>query len=179
MDIVGKVFSYIFAVIVMFTVPVIIITVKLDQNIQTYANDAVEEFVDKARATGIITSTSYEEMIGRLDATGVTYDIYLTHTKTRVEPKVNEEDGSISVGASFSGTEEYFKADIFASLYPDAPSSGVTAYYMENGDFIKVVAQNNTPTLGSRMLRMIYPGYEGKNILVAKSGYVGNETEEN
>lgn len=178
MDIVGKVFSFIFAMVVMFMVPVINISSKLDQNIQTYANDAVEEFVDKARATGIITSASYEEMISRLDATGISYDIHLTHTRSRIEPVFDETDGSIDFGNEYDGTEEYFNDDILSVLYPDIPVSGITSYKMENGDFIKVVAVNSTPTIGSRALRMIFAGYDGKNIQITKSGYVGNESED-
>ncbi len=174
-DIIGKIMVYILAAAVMFITPATLLAQKSEQTTQVYANDAVEEFVDKARSTGLITSSSYEEMVNRLDATGVTYDIYITHTKSSVTPYV-DESGNSKIGSCYSGTEEYHQKDIYNILYPENPTqTGITSYKLENGDFIKVVVENNTPTLANNLMRMLNPFTPDKTILISKSGYVGNE----
>ncbi len=59
------------------------------------------------------------------------------------------------------------------------PSCDNQKYQMKNGDFIAVTVYNNSPTMGTRLYRMIMPLYNpsGKTIYATYSGFVGNNPE--
>lgn len=174
MVIIDKIFEILFGVILIFFVPIMLLFLHMDQTTQTYANDIVEEFINKSCASSIITSSSYEDMVNSLDATGITYDIYLVHEKEQVEPKT-DEDGDTILNSFAQYHEEYRGEEIFDTLFPNDGTEGNQSYYLNYGDYIRVVVENNTPTIGRRFFSIFNLGHTGKSILVSYGGYVGNE----
>lgn len=171
---VDKIYEIMFVSFVAFLIPLLLFGIKADQTIQTYAADAVEEFINKSCATGIINPGQYEEMIDRLDSTGVVYDIYLVHSNEKVSPETNE-DGSIKVNSMITFSEEYRNKEIFNILFGDDGSRN--SYYLNQGDYLKVVIQNRTMTFGERMSSIFFRDSTSGNIIVSRGGYVGNEVD--
>jgi len=173
---IDKVFEIVFAFVLIFFIPLMIFAAKSDQNSHIYAADAVEEFINKSCATGIISSTQYEEMITRLDATGVIYDVYLIHSNEKVSPKV-DDDGNIVVNSTIAFHEEYRNGEIYEHLFPEDGIYEIKQYYLNRGDYIRLVVQNKTPTMGTGMLSGLFFAKKENNILISRGGYVGNEVE--
>lgn len=173
-----RIAAILLAVLVMFYVPLIFTAQKQEQTVETYAGDAVDEFVNKACATGMITPTSYEELVRRLDATGVSYRIYLIHAKEIEEPTVKLKDGvnQSVIGSWEQYYDEHRNQEILNTLFPDTPTTDYVYYYMEEGDFFKVVIENSTPTFAKRWKQLFSANKtDTPSILVSRSGYVGNE----
>lgn len=176
-DIVGKIFSYVFGILLSFFLPMLLITLLADFTIQVSVNDAVNEFTAKAKTTGVISSTGYEQMINRLDRTGVVYDITISHLHTTAEPMV-AEDGSIIRGKMIYAEHGTFTPEILSILFPDTPSTEITYYHMNKGDLLQVNVANRTQSLGGRYLSMLNPLFSGNNISVSSSECIGNELED-
>lgn len=167
-DAFGRIVAIIASVFVLFFLPMIIVTQKMDNTAQAYIDNAVVEFVDNARATGVVSPQSYEKMCREIDTIQSNCLIEIRHSSRQ---------------AVSDGTEieiqyyDYFKDDILAVMYP--PAGANQKYKMKNGDFISVTVYNKTPTLGTRLYRMIMPLYNpsGVTIYSTYSGFVGNNPE--
>lgn len=175
MVIIDKIWFYMAVLAVIFMMPILLFAIKSDSTAENYANDAVDEFINRACATGMITSSSYEEMINRLDSTGITYDIYLIHSDEKTAPTVLD-DGSVKLDSYEKYYEEHRNSEIYETLFPDNAETGIRKYYLGNGDYIRVVVENNTPTLGTRLFSAFTLGSsDTPSILVSRGGYVGHE----
>lgn len=178
--IIDRLFSILFAILVFFYGSLMLQAEKQEQTVETYAADAVDEFVNKTCATGIITPSSYEEFVSRLDSTGVTYRIYLVHQKETVEPTVSLENGENK--SQVGSYEQYYlekrNQEILDTLFPDPPTTDPVYYYMEEGDFFKVVIENNSPTFAKRWRKVFTTNKsDTPTILVSRAGYVGNQVQ--
>lgn len=175
-DILGRILAYTFGIMFLFLAPIMLISLKTEETIQVIAQDAVVEFVDKASSSGQITESAYIEMVDLLDATGLVYDIQITHSKEKVTPYVEEkEDGSYEiVKGNYVSTYENIYEDTILSVISDDSGNG-HPYYMDQSDYLKVTAVNKSPSMGSRMLMSINPFYEGRNIAAHYATYVAHE----
>ena len=61
--------------VLLFGVPLVTLTNRIDNVRQENSKLLVEEFVTEVTNTGKLTRTNYEEFVNKLDATGKTYDI--------------------------------------------------------------------------------------------------------
>ena len=175
-DIIGRIMAYTLGIMMLFYAPILLILLKSEETIQVVAQDAVVEFVDKASSSGQITESAYIEMVSRLDATGVVYDIKITHEKERVTPYMEEQaDGSFeSVKGSYTTSHENYYEKYILSIISDDSGNG-HPYYLDQSDYLKVTAVNKTPPMGSKMLMLINPFYEGRNIAAHHATYVAHE----
>lgn len=171
--IIDKIWGYLMAIVILIFVPVMIYAMKTDQMIENYANDVVNEFVDNACATGIISSTAYEKMVNNLDKTGIVYDIYLIHSSEQIEPKV-DDDGNVVVNSFEQFHNEFRNEDIFELLFEKG--NGNNKYYMKEGDFLRVIIESRTPSWGTRLWNSISHGHES-HINVNAGNYVGNQVD--
>ena len=175
--IMDRIIATLLAIMVFIYVPLVFVVEKQEQTMETYAGDAVDEFVNKACATGIITPTSYEELVHRLDSTGVSYRIYLVHQEETIEPTVKLENGENK--SQIGSYEQYYlekrNKEILDILFPDPPTTDDVYYRMEEGDFFKVVIENNSPTFARRWKQLFLTSMnDTPSIMVSRSGYVGN-----
>ncbi len=168
-DILGRLFIIFVGIAILFYVPVTIMAKKQDTTAQSYIDNAVTEFVDNARTTSRITEDAYENMVEK---------IYIAHSPCKV---------SIYHGASYvtpdpahtgdvTYHQEYFsEADILSVITDD---TNPRDYELKDGDYIKVIVYNETPTLGDRLLGMIALSAEtNKSLFTSYGGYVGNNIE--
>ena len=61
--------------VLLFGVPLVTLTNRIDNVTQENSKWLVEEFVTEVTNTGKLTRSNYEEFVNKLDATGKTYDI--------------------------------------------------------------------------------------------------------
>ncbi len=167
-DAFGRIVAIIASVFVLFFLPMIIVTQKMDNTAQAYIDNAVVEFVDNARATGIVSAASYEKLCRSIDSIQSNCTVEIRHSS-----RLAVSDGG-DVEIQYY---DYFKDDILSKIY--VPSGDNQKYQMKNGDFIAVTVYNNSPTMGTRLYRMIMPLYNpsGKTIYATYSGFVGNNPE--
>jgi Zn finger protein HypA/HybF involved in hydrogenase expression len=77
----------ILAILVFFLFPILYFSLKQDTLIQTVTNTGTKSLVGEIRSDGYLTKERYEEYLGSLSKTGLTYDISLEHWLTIEEPE--------------------------------------------------------------------------------------------
>lgn len=157
-----KPITYALGIFAMFFITISLFLIKLDYNTQSYCNDAVEEFVDKSRATGIISFTNYQNMVNQMTATGNVFDIKLIHESKVAYPGDN-------LGESIDGYYVYNTEDILTTL----ADSDTGTYILKNGDYLKVSFTLREPTLGSRVYSLVTTR-SFKTVYGSYGGYVGS-----
>ena len=167
-DAVGRMVAIIGSVFILFLLPLIIVTQKMDNTSQAYIDKAVVEFVDNARSTAVLTARSYEKLCNHIDSIQSNCLIKMPHS---------------SKYAGKNGTEieihyyDYTKDDILNTIY--TPAGDNQKYPLKNGDFVTVTVYNTKPTLGTQMYRLIMPMYDPGAVTIYStySGFVGNNPE--
>lgn len=167
--------TYVIGFFTMFVAVVLIFSSKLDDNAQTYCNDAIQEFVDQSRASGYISPEAYLQMMRKINNTGNLYDVQITHKSKTVQPYV---DGSNNVvpGKYVNSYNAYYKDEILEILFPNG-STGNEIYPLKNGDSLNVSISLKEPTLGAR-IAYFFTRKSINTIQASYTGYVGS-TEEN
>lgn len=167
-DIVIDILVVLAGVFLLFILPLSILTLNMDNTSQGLIDDAVVEFVDNARASAIITNTSYEALCQSIDSAEKNCYVTITHSS-----KYAFSDGSDVVYYYY----DYSKYDILNTLYPSVGSSD--KYKMKNGDYLTVSVYSTKPTLGTKIFRLILPSYgtDTHTIYTTHSGMIGNNPE--
>ncbi len=170
-DVLGKIFSAFFGLIIMFIVPVMIIAQKQDTLRQSYIDNAVVEFVDNARSSGKITPQAYENLCYKIDTAHLLCDINITHSSAYTVPtEVYDPDTGYYEVATYR--VDFTKEEILDVIYP--LSGDNCDYQMKNGDYLSVDVKNISPTLGSRMYRFFQNKSSDITLFTTYGGYVGN-----
>lgn len=78
----GKLVAAMMAIVVLFIVPQIYFSQKIDSSVQLTVDNTVTKFVDDVRASGFVTVSDYEQFIRDLDSTGQVFDIRIDHLHT-------------------------------------------------------------------------------------------------
>ncbi len=147
------------AAILMFVFPLLSIAERSDDIAELTVQTAVTDFVDTARATGKITMDNYSKMIGKIEATGNTYDV-------EMEVKVLDENvGKKSAWTNGTVIGENVYYSVYTSQIMNYISSmtddGDGVYTMKEGDIFSVTAKNNNKTL-SQTIRGVFYSMSGK-----------------
>lgn len=175
-DIVGRIWAILFGMMVLFMGTTTIYAQKQDTVVQNYVDNAVEEFVDTARASGCITQDNYETFIEKLDATKNVYDVSIIHYEEQMTP-TKDADGNNTYETTY---EAHDRQDIIHNLYSGSAANETQSsrYDMKTGDFLRVSVENTSPTLGRQLMGMFTGGgAEGGQIMASYGGYVGNESD--
>lgn len=167
-DSIGHLFAIIGGVFLLFFLPILILTGKMDVISQNVIDNAVVEFVDNARSTAIITDSAFEKLVRKVDVAQKNCVIEIKHgSKYAI---LNGSDIEIHYF-------DYTKDEILNTIY--TPSGDNQKYEMKNGDFLTVTVYNTTPTLATKLYRMIAPGFNPKGVTIYSiySGYIGNNPQ--
>ncbi len=167
-DSIGHIFAFLGGIFLLFFLPVLVLTRESDIVSQNVIDNAVVEFTDNARGTGVITADAFEKMVRKIDAVQPNCVITITH-----ESKYAILNGS-NVETHY---RHYNKMEILETIYP--PGGPVSKYEMKNGDGLTVTVYNSSPTLATRFYRIIAPGSNPKGITIYSnhSGMVGNNPQ--
>ncbi len=175
-DILGRVMLVVAGCYCLFILPVMIIASKQDNLKQSYIDSAVTEFVDNARASGKITPEAYERLCNRVDAAHLVCSIQMIHSSKYVSPNAELDASGHNTYETYR--TDYNKEEILSYMYPSSPYEENRSWKMKNGDFLKVIVQNETPTLGSRLSLFFTTRGDTKTLYTSYGGYVGNTQQD-
>lgn len=155
------------AATLMFVFPLMSVSERTDDITQLTIQSATTKFVDTARNTGKITSTTYGAFEQELASTGNTYDI-------QVEVKVQDLNTK-KIGADAAKTkigENLYYSLYNAQILEELDNSQV--FNLAEGDIISVNVKNTNKTI-SEMLRGFFYSISGNDsyqVAAAHSGIV-------
>ncbi len=165
--------SYMFGIFFIAFATVMIFSAKIDQNVQSYVSDAVNEFVDDCCTSGYIAPQKYMRMMSKIGSTGNLYDVDLYY-QSRIAMPLVEESGDVVEGAYVDSYQLYNKEEVLSEMFPN--STAYVNYPMKNGDYIKVSVSLKEPTYAGKLL-MFVTKTETKTIAYSYGSYVGNNED--
>lgn len=157
------------AALLMFFVPLMIVTNTQDDIAQTAVQSLVAEFVNKEATKGKITLDDYNEFVSKLYATGNTYSIELEHKIMTVNPN--------------KGATDQLGENLYYSVYNTTILEGTNGinkstkgeYLMKKGDYLICTVKNTNQTIGSQIASAIYSiGDKNYSIAASASALVVN-----
>jgi len=176
-----KILGFFLAAVLLFLVPVMNMLERQESAAYTVVLTETNRFVDAARDAGYITPNMYSEFVGRLGATGCTFDIRIEHVKSTIYP-VYRQNGQV---LEFTGEYEISRIvqdhdAILSVLFPDDPSLGVfdreRRYDMKAGDLLFVEVRNRGKTMVTALRDMILlSDTRHPTLFVRAGGLVRNE----
>lgn len=160
-DIVSKIFGYALGITLLFILPITVIMLNFDNELEKYANDAIIEFVDKSRSAGYISQENLETFIDKIGNTGNNYKIYICHESVYTYPEAG--------GGYSTHYYSYFLEEIVDGVY----GAGNGKWEMKNGDYLRVSIEQDDAGMGSRFFAGITGTQETKHVNTY-GGYVGS-----
>lgn len=163
-----SIIGIVIAAIIMFIVPLILISDRSDDISQLVIQTATAEFVDEVIKTGKITDDTYQDFLDSLNATGNTYEV-------DIEVKILDENTAklvTDLNISEIGNNTYYS--LFTSQIEDIifDSSKINdnnregKIILKSGDAISVTVKNDSQTL-SQSLKNFYYRIGGNNQIIA------------
>lgn len=150
--------------IIMFIVPLILISDRADDIAQLTAQTATANFVDNVIKSGKITNDDYADFRSMLITTGNTYDVdlelkILDTNSSKINTKVSS--GEIGQNTYYS----IFTSQIEEKLAKEykEPSYDSGAIILKEGDSFSVTVKNKSLTL-SQSLKNVYYKLTGENL---------------
>lgn len=165
-NILGQIAGVIMLCLMLFFVPVMLISQKQDMVKQNYMDDCVKEFVDNARAAGKITPRAYEALCEKIDIAHMPCELHITHSSIYTVP---------AAGSHKTETYrfDYNKKEIIDRMYEGDEKD----YLMQNGDYLKVEVFNATPTLGTALAKSFNGAVPDVSLYTSYGGFVGNNEQ--
>lgn len=170
-DIYGRIVVIVFGVILLLYVPIALLSLKLDSLSQSYVDNAVEQFVDDARASARITEASYRRLVDQIGIVQGNCELEINHGATYSIPS-EDAHGDLVV---LDTRREYGIESILDAMYPN--DTDFNDYIMKEGDYLQVIVEAREPSLGAKMTGFFLPSYRNQRLYCVYGGYVGNEAE--
>jgi len=176
-----KVLAFLLCAVLMFLFPLMTVLDRQDDIAYNIVLTECNRFVDACRDTGYITPGMYSEFEDRINSTGNTYTIKLSHIKRSVTPVYKQINGNLSFTGEYEVTHvNYGEQDILGVLYPDNTTLPVhdksRRYDMSMGDLLFVEVQNKGKTMATAIRDMIlFRDTDYPAIFVRAGGMVRNE----
>ena len=166
-DVLTKLLFGVLATVFIVIMPVILLSLTMEQSIQTNVDTLVTDFVDNARSTAVITEMDVNNLYHKIGAYGIVWDVDIKHYSTVQYPS---DRGSVEVSYAYSTQE------ILDYLYP-ANGAYVGKYPLKQGDRIEVTIRNRSDFAGTKLLKAFIPAIESGTLYSHHSGVVGNYKE--
>ncbi|WP_145950138.1 hypothetical protein [Paenibacillus sp. Y412MC10] len=179
---IGKVFSLILAIILLYVFPLDDSASKQDDVSYMIAFKSVTTFVDSVRNKGYITPTMYNEFFDELHSTGNSYDIQMQHRHKTYDP--NYDNMSNPTNPTFLGGfsldyDEFYNEQILDVLFPDNTKKVDDTsrwYKLSKGDYFTVTIKNTNRTPSQVLRDFITNGNDTTaKIYIPYGGMVNNE----
>lgn len=160
-DILGKIISAIMAIVALVFVPVILISLKTEDAVQSYVQSRTVAFIDDCRASGCISPQNYLTYVYAIGTTG-TYDIQIEHRSSVAYPGQN-------AGTWLNGQIAYYRPEILNEMF----GSGMDQDYpMKNGDYLSITVQGKGSGVTNALVSFFSDSDSG-GVSVSYGGYVG------
>lgn len=176
-----KILAFMLCAVLMFLFPLMTVLERQDDIAYNIVLTECNKFVDACRDTGYITPAMYSEFTNRIESTGNTYNIKLSHIKRSVSPVYNEESGTLTFTGEYEITHVNFgEYDILDVLYPNnstlSPLDKSRRYNMSMGDLFFIEVQNTGKTMATAIRdMMLFRDTHNPSIFVRSGGMVRNE----
>lgn len=159
-----SVIGLIIAAIIMFIVPIILISDISDDISELVVQTATAEFVSDVIKTGEITSRRYQQFVSSLQSSGNTYEIDM-------EVKILDENTSkyvTDISPTEIGNNTYYS--IYTSQIEEKIGDGKLV--LKQGDGISVTVRNSSATF-SQALKSVYYNTRGNDIHIIAASASG------
>ena len=155
------------AAILMFVFPLMTMSDRTDDVSQLTVEAATTDFVDKARTTGKITKTNYDEFLQTITSTGNTYDVELA-----VQVKDTNLSKKVSQAQADKIGENVYYSVYTSQIQNEIESNG--AYYCKEGDIISASVKNTNQTISQQLKNFFYTvtGNDAYTIAAEHAGIV-------
>ena len=144
--------AIILAAVLVFVVPLVVTSQRVDDVSQLDVETLTSNFVDEIRLTGKLTRDDYDKFLENLTATGNTYDI-------NMEFKILDENpGKKSVQTTRDKIGENVYYSIYTTQIEDVleDESKNNTYNLKQGDMVTVTVRNTNLTIGQRFKDFVY-----------------------
>lgn len=157
------------AALLMFFVPLMMVSNTQDDISQVAVQSLVAEFVNKEATKGKVTLDDYSEFISKLYATGNTYSVELEHKIMTTNPN--------------KGATDQLGENLYYSVYNSTIIDGINGinqntkgeYLMKKGDYLICTVKNTNQTIGSQLSSAIFSiGDDNYSIAASASALVVN-----
>ena len=155
------------AAVLMFIFPLAAIADRNDDASQMLIKTTLDEFVNKVSAKGKLTKDDYEKLEAQLLATNNQYDIELVINVADVNPGKKSNNTQI-------GDTTYYSLYTTQLVGENGVVTSQGAYYLKEGDYIKVSVKNINKTISQMIKNVLYgiTGNESYVIAGSASGVV-------
>lgn len=157
------------AVILMFILPLVIMTEKNDEIAQTVVQVAVSDFVETVTNQGRISEFDYSKLVQKISATGNAYDI-------QIEAQIiddNPRRATSTLDSSITGDYKYYS--VYTNTIMDKLEQN-GEFILKKDDYLIVNVKNTNTTLGTQFKNVFYKltGKDTYTIGTSASGIVVN-----
>lgn len=138
--------------VLLFMVPVMSVSKRIDVTATQATQSAVSEFVDKTRKTGMIKEEDYDILLQKLEATGNVYDVKVTIQYIDENPSKKTSSNvldSIKIGENIYYVE-------YTTQVEEAFMKNDGIIKLESGDYIKVDVENTNRTVYQDFKKTLY-----------------------
>lgn len=150
-DAIGKIFSVLLAVLLLFLVPLINMFEQQDMTTREFVFSEATLFVDSVRNRGELTDAMFQELMNKLSATNNIYQVTLQHSHQSIVPVFsNPLDLSTFEERYEVHYDEYYTKDILGFI-----DSADMPYTMSQGDSFKISIINKNKTLGTQVMQIL------------------------
>ncbi|MEA1974502.1 MAG: hypothetical protein U9N10_02955 [Bacillota bacterium] len=172
----SKMVAIIIAVFLLFIFPLINMFENQDNISRNLVFNETTKFVDSVRNLGYITPRMYEDFHKKINATGNTYKISLTHMHLIINPVYTDiTDLSTFQDDAKANYKNIYTKKILNDLFPDSPT-GDERYELNCGDYFLLEVFNKNKTMGTKVKELFLTvDLPDKNIIVNYGGMVKNE----
>ncbi|MFP4697394.1 MAG: hypothetical protein ACLFMO_01665 [Eubacteriales bacterium] len=146
-----KMLAFIVLSVMLFIAPLYFMFIRQDMVTNQIVTVETEKFADKVRDLGYITPDMYMEFVDDIHATGLTYDIQLSHYNKQFFPDQK------SPGDYMLGYEGYYNNQILDVLFPEnnlSSDSPKRVYNLYMGDYFLIEVNNKGKTKADVMRSM-------------------------
>lgn len=171
-----SVIGILIAAVIMFIVPLILISDRADDIAQLTTQTATANFVDNVIKSGKISNDDYEDFCETINTTGNIYDVEM---ELKILDPNSAKQYTVASPTGDIGPNTYYS--IFASQIEkkladayDVNANDFGSIILKEGDFFSVIVKNKSLTL-SQSLKNIYYKIKGESIhiiLATASGTV-------
>ena len=154
--------AIIVATIIMGVFPLMAMANQTDNTTNLTVQTATTEFVNKVRATGVLTYNDYENFVSTLAATGNSYDI-------SIEAQI--ADGNLAKKEGTSSDSIYY-TKYSTQVMEELKSNGKMA--LKEKDVISVTVENTNTTIAQQLRNFMYKvtGNSSSTITAEATGMV-------
>lgn len=155
MEAFSKIVAIVVTMIALFVVPQLYFLQKLDIQVQDYVTNETTEFVDNIRTQGKLTQQEWLKFMSALDATGLLYEVEITHAHTMVTPEITTNGVIASTSESEHYTDEILYVLFSKTLSDEEKAAGQIEgeYHFTKGDYLTVKVYNREVTRATNLMQ--------------------------